>query len=89
MDMSLTHKDLFEKAQGYLKELIPDAQGISFEELSTSPSFDNPPNAVVVVLSYRDPSYSGGVNDLFSKKLKSVYMAPESGELLAIKSKFI
>ncbi len=88
MDMTLTHKELFERAQAYLKEVVPDAKSMSFEELSTSSPLDNPPNAIVVVLSYRDPAYTGGLGELFSKKMKSVYMAPESGELLAIKSKF-
>ncbi len=87
MDMGLKHKELVDKATSYLRELIPGATSISFEELGISMSMENPPNAAVVVLSFEDSTNKGDFPSLFAKKLKSIYLNPDTGELLAIKSK--
>lgn len=87
MDMSAKHKDFVDNAKRYLLELVPQATEISFEELTTSLSMDNPPNAMVVTLGYKDSGAVQGVQGLFSKKVKSIYMNPDTKELLAVKNK--
>jgi hypothetical protein len=92
MDMSAFHKELVEKATTYLKELVPTATNIAFEEFGTSLAVENPPNATFVVLSYAEPPVaeeSTKVSLLFSKRMKSVYMNGTTGELLAIKNKLL
>lgn len=91
MNMGIKHKELVEKATHFLQELVPNAADICFEEIGSSLSIENPPNAAVIVLSYRDSSVhegiSAGLSGLFSKKVKSIHIDPESGELLAIKNR--
>jgi hypothetical protein len=92
MDMSAFHKELVEKATAYLKELVPTATNIAFEEFGTSLSVENPPNAAFVVLSYTEPPVAEDpkkLSLLFSKRMKSVYMNGSTGELLAIKNKLL
>ena len=83
------NKELVEKAIAYLKDLIPNASNISFEELGFSLSIDNPPNAVFIVLSYKDLTSVEGLKSLFSKEVKSVFMNPDTGDLLANKKKLL
>ena len=86
MQMGLKHKEYIEKAEAFLKELVPSATEISFEEFGTSLPIENPPNAAIVVLSYKDSKNKEGMASLFSKKLKAIYMDPNSGELLSVKN---
>ena len=86
MDMGIEYKELVKKAEAYLKELVPTASDILFEEFGNSLPVENPPSAIVVVLSYRDSNSSGSIPSLFSKKMKSIYLS-QSGELLAIKNR--
>ena len=66
-DMSLDYKNLVEKASKYLEELVPEAENITFEELGSSLAIENPPNAAVVVLSYKDSSAAaaGSLSSVF------------------------
>ncbi len=90
IDRSVFHKELVEKATTYLKELVPTATNIAFEEFGTSLAVENPPNATFVVLSYTEPPAADDptkLSLLFSKRMKSVYINDATGELLAIKNK--
>ena len=92
LDMSVLHKELVEKATTYLKELVPTATNVAFEEFGTSLPMENPPNALFVVFSYTEPPAASDptkVSLLFSKRMKSVYVNGATGELLAIKNKLV
>jgi hypothetical protein len=43
MDMGAGHKELVEKATSYLRELVPTAINITFEEIGSSLTLENPP----------------------------------------------
>ena len=78
MDMGIEYKELVKKAEAYLKELVPTASDILFEEFGNSLPVENPPSAIVVVLSYRDSNSSGSIPSLFSKKVNTVFVGMSS-----------
>ena len=41
--MGARHKELVEKATSYLQELVPTATNITFEEIGSSLTLENPP----------------------------------------------
>ena len=82
-------KTIVETALQKFKELLPDAQKISFEEIDMNSQLGYPEGTIVVTFSYTDPSRLAGLNELFQRRSKSVFINGVSGELVSIKNKII